>query len=494
MATFIPSKYQKAVYQFIQSCRGNAVVEAVAGSGKSTTIVNAINIIQSDKTILFLAFNKSIVNELQRKVGNIPNCDIKTLHSLGAKQLMYYLHSQIDDVKYKAYLNQLIDNGIVHMTSEDYGSDAKEDWKRNILQLIDLGRVNLCKDTKELDDIAFKFQLFIVDNEIDVAWKIIQWGKSHTETIDFTDMIYLPVVLNIRMWQYDWVFIDECQDLNAAQRELFLKCIKPNGRFIAVGDRMQSIYGFSGADEESFNKLRAIPHTAKLPLSICYRCDKNIISLAQQYVPQIQARDNAEDGVIEYNAVVKDVKDGDMVLCRVTAPLVKLCIQYIASGVKAYVKGRDIGVNLINMIKKTKKTNISDCYACFDKELGKIKERVMKKLHCSDKDAIESDMYKTYEDKIQAIEILSEGLTTCAQVMNHIDEIFKDENGQGICLSTIHKSKGLESDRVFVLCQEKLFLKSAMRIPWMAQQEYNLCYVLYTRAKHFLGYITDFSV
>ena len=240
MATFIPSKYQKAVYQFIQSCKGNAVVEAVAGSGKSTTIVNAINIIPSDKTILFLAFNKSIVNELQRKVGNIPNCDIKTLHSLGAKQLMYYLHSQIDDVKYKAYLNQLIDNGIVHMTSEDYGNDAKEDWKRNILQLIDLGRVNLCKDTKELDDIAFKFQLFIVDNEIDVAWKIIQWGKSHTETIDFTDMIYLPVVLNIRMWQYDWVFIDECQDLNAAQRELFLKCIKPNGRFIAVGDRMQS--------------------------------------------------------------------------------------------------------------------------------------------------------------------------------------------------------------------------------------------------------------
>ena len=494
MATFIPSKYQRAVYQFIKSCKGNAVVEAVAGSGKSTTIVNAINIIPKDKSILFLAFNKSIVAELQKKVGNIPNCDIKTLHSLGAKQLMYYFHSQIDENKYKAHVNELIEKGMLHMSDENFGEDAKEDWKRNIMQLIDLGRVNLCKNTSELDDIAFKFQLCVQDNEVQEAWNIIVWGRNNTATIDFTDMIYLPVVLKVRMWQYDWVFIDECQDLNAAQRELFLRCIKPNGRFIAVGDRMQSIYGFAGADEESFNKLKNLPHTAKLPLSICYRCDKSIIRSAQEYVPQIQARDNADEGIIEPNAVVKDVQDGDMILCRTTAPLVKLCIQYISTGVKAYVKGRDIGVNLINMIKKTKKANIADCYAYFDKELARIDERIMKKLHCNAKEAQESDMHRTYEDKVKAIEILSEGLTKCSEVINHIDEIFKDDNGQGICLSTIHKSKGLESNRVFVLCPDKLFLKSAMRIPWQAEQEKNLVYVLITRAKHYLGYISDFSM
>lgn len=491
---FVPSKYQRAVYQFIKSCKGNAVVEAVAGSGKSTTIVNAINIIPRDKKILFLAFNKSIVAELQKKVGNIPNCDIKTLHSLGAKQLMYYFHSQIDENKYKAHVNELIEKGMLHMSDDNYEDSAKEDWKRNILQLIDLGRVNLCKNEKELDDIAFKFQLCIQDNEVHEAWSLIVWGRNHTTVIDFTDMIYLPVVLKVRMWQYDWVFIDECQDLNAAQRELFLRCIKPNGRFIAVGDRMQSIYGFAGADEESFNKLRSLPHTAKLPLSICYRCDKNIIKAAQEFVPQIQARDNAEDGIIDMNAVVKDVQDGDMILCRVTAPLVKLCVQYISTGVKAYVKGRDIGVNLINMIKKTKKKNIADCYSYFEKELARIDERIMKKLHCNAQEAKENTMHQTYTDKVKAIEILAEGLTTCNEVINHIDEIFKDDNGQGICLSTIHKSKGLESDRVFVLCPDKLFLKSAMRIDWQAQQEYNLCYVLITRAKHYLGYISDFTM
>ena len=489
---FKPNKYQRAVYQYIKSCKGNAVVEAVAGSGKTTTIVNAINVIPEDKKILFLAFNKSIVQSLKGKIGDKPNCDIKTLHSLGFRQMNYYYKSEVDDAKYISHLNDGINNGIYKPNTKLPDEFAEEEWKRNILKLIDLARVNLCGSVSEMLLVVDKFQIFIVDNECEIAWKIIQWGRVNTGTLDYTDMIYLPLVLNVRMWQYDWVFIDECQDLNAAQRNLFLRCIKRGGRFIAVGDRMQSIYGFSGADEESFNKLKAIPHTCKLPLSICYRCDKTIIEAAKQYVPQIEARPDAPDGVIDNEAKKADVKDGDMVLCRVTAPLVALCIHYISSGVKAYVKGRDIGLNLINMIKKTKKTKIQDCFPIFNRELNTLIERIMKKNHCTEKEAENNDAYKTLKDKVQAIEILAEGLTECSQVIMHIEEIFKDENGSGICLSTIHKSKGLESDRVFVLCPDKLFLKSAMWISWMAQQEYNLVYVMITRAKHYLGYITDF--
>ena len=492
MANFQPSKYQRTVYKFIETCKGNAVVEAVAGSGKSTTIVNAIKIIPEDKRILFLAFNKSIVSELEKKIGDKKNCDIKTLHSLGVKQLLYYYHSKIDDAKYKSHLNEGIESGLYHANKELNNND-KEDWKRNLLQLIDLGRVNLCKSVAEIDDIAFKFQLFIVDNECELAYKIIQWGKAHTEIIDFTDMIYLPIVLNVRMWQYDWVFIDECQDLNAAQRELFLKCIKPNGRFIAVGDRMQSIYGFSGADEESFIKLKNLPRTAKLPLSICYRCDRSIIQAAKQYVPQIEARDNADEGVVTLEAKVADVKDGDMIICRVTTPLAKLCIEYISKGIKAYVKGKDIGVNLVNMIKKTRKNTIEGCLYSLEVELKKIDAIIIKKTHCKPEEAKESEIHKIYEDKIQAIEVLSQGAETIDDVIKRIEEIFQNESS-GICLSTIHKSKGLEADRVFILCPDKLFLKSAMRIPWQAEQEKNLVYVAITRAKHYLGYIQDFAM
>lgn len=486
---FQPSKYQKAVYTFITKCKGNAVIDAVAGSGKSTTIVNALRIIDPSKKILFLAFNKSIVEELKIKIGNLPNVDVKTLHSLGCKSVTRTFNSNIEPEKYKAYINEKIANGSIVPTL-NLQREELSDWKKNILSLIDLGRVNLCENTRQLEELAYKHDLVLVDNESEIAMRAIEWGVNNTDTIDYTDMIYLPNRLKLRLYWYDWVFIDECQDLNAAQRELFLKCIKPNGgRFVAVGDPRQAIYGFCGADVQSFDLLKHIPHTAKLPLSICYRCDADIIALAKQLVPQIEARDNASSGEVKRDCTIEDVKDGDMVLCRVTSPLVSLCMSYIAHGVKAYVKGRDIGENLINLIKKTNCVRMEDCMQRLNREFGRIIGKVVAKTHCSEEEAKKSEVYNAYEDKINAIEIIGDGLEKCADVIQRIESIFRDDQKSGICLSTIHKSKGLESDRVFIVREDKMLLKHCMRVPWMAEQEYNLVYVAYTRAKHFLGFI-----
>ena len=489
---FLPSKYQRTVYTYIRIGKGNAVIDAVAGSGKSTTIVEALKQIPKGKRVLFLAFNKAIVEELKIKIGNMPNVDIKTLHSLGASLCMRNLDCQIQDDKYRVWVN----NGVnysnlvpsVPLPDEQMGA-----WKQNILKLIDLGRCNLVKTVPELEDLSYKHDIDLLDNEADLALKGIQWGERETAFIDFTDMIYFPNVKQLKIFKYDWVFIDECQDLNAAQRELFLKCVKPNGgRFIAVGDPRQAIYGFAGADVESFNLLKKIPGTVKLPLSVCYRCDKDIIDLAKSIVPQIEARDNAPSGMVNRNATLSEIQDGDMVLCRLTAPLVDLCMKYISSGVKAYVKGRDIGTNLVNMIKKTNRKQIKDVEERLQRELSRIIGKVVSKQKCTEKEARESDVYKRYEDKVKAIEVLSEGLQTAKEVIDRIETIFSDGNKSGICLSTIHKSKGLESDRVFIICEDKLWFKPCMNVPWMAEQESNLVYVAYTRAKHYLGFVKDF--
>ena len=489
---FTPSKYQKTLYTYIQRAKGNAVVEAVAGGGKTSSLVNAIKLIPSDKQVLFLAFNKSIVEELKIKVGNLENVTVSTIHSLGAKVCRKYLKCNVDDNKYKTWLNDGIKSGFI-ASINNLSNEDREEWLSNIRKLIDLGRVNLTTDEKGLNELAYKHGLWILDNEVHMAIRGIDWGVHNTDIIDYTDMIYLPVVKDMKVWQYDWVFIDECQDLNAAQRNMFLKHVKMNGRFVAVGDPKQAIYGFAGADVESFNLLKQLPHTAKLPLSVCYRCDKSIIELAKTEVPQIEAREDAPDGIINYDAKIADVQDGDMVLCRVSAPLVDLCMRYIANGVKAYVKGRDIGMNLINMIKKTKKVTISDLTAVFDRELSRIIGKVVAKLHCSEKEAMESDAYTSYQDKVKAIEILSEGVVKCDDLISRVETIFSDESKNGICLSTVHKSKGLESDRVFIICPEKFLLKNCMQIPWMAEQEHNLQYVAYTRAKHYLGFIQNFE-
>lgn len=492
---FVPSKYQKAVYTYITKCSGNAVVDAVAGSGKSTTIVNALKIIPSDKKILFLAFNKSIVEELKRKIGNLSNVEISTLHSLGARACMKKCKCQINSNKYGQYITKRLQDGTLQSeVYEKLSAADKNNWRNNVYSLFDLARVNLVDDAKSITELSFKHDIDIVDNEVEVVLQLLNWGKNNITEIDFTDMIWFPNVMNIPLYKYDWVFIDECQDLNAAQRELFLKCIKSNGRFVAVGDERQAIYGFSGADADSFKKLRHLPHTVKLPLSICYRCDKDIITLAKTIVPQIQSRDNADNGIIDRESKIEDVKDGDMILCRVTAPLVRLCMKYISRGVKAYVKGRDIGANLCSMIEKTNEPTIDGALNAIRREMGKIIGKLIaQKIVATESEAMEHPKYVNMNDKFESIEAISEGLEKSSDVIEKIKIIFSDDNGSGICLSTIHKSKGLENDRVFIICEDKMPLKGCMNVPWMAEQEWNLIYVAYTRAKHFLGFIQDFS-
>lgn len=492
--SFIPSKYQTAVYSYIQLGRGNAVVDAVAGSGKSTTIVNALRIIPSNKSVLFLAFNKSIVDELKAKVGELPNVEISTLHSLGCRAIRKSFNSKTNASKYSTYIKERIEDETLQgdMYSK-FTSTQKAAWKNNIRRLVDLGRVNLCNTAAELRSIAEKYDLDILDNEIERSIEIVEWGKRNFKQIDFTDMIYFPNVLNVRMQTFDWVFIDECQDLNAAQRELFLKCVKPGGRWIAVGDERQAIYGFAGADAESFNKLKNLPGTVKLPLSICYRCDQNIITLAKEIVPQIECREGAAEGEVNRDCKTEDVKDGDMILCRITAPLVKLCMQYISKNIKAYVKGRDIGATLINMIENTECATIGFAIEEMKKELGAIIAKLISTGVCKNQiEAEDHPRFIAFYDRVKAIEYIAKGLEKSKDVIERINKIFSDEK-EGICLSTIHKAKGLENDRIFIIREDKMPLKGCMNIPWMAEQERNLIYVAYTRAKHFLGFIQDFK-
>jgi superfamily I DNA/RNA helicase len=488
-----PSHYQSAVYAHITDGTGNAVVDAVAGSGKSTTIVEALKLIPLTLRVLFLAFNKAIVEELKLKIGTMSNVEICTLHSLGFSAIRNtFRNVKVDSNKYFTFISDGIKFGMFRPTIE-LVEEENINYKSNIVKLVDLARAYLCTDENMLYSIAEKYCINVLDNECSIAMTVLNWGKNNVAVIDFTDMIYFPNVKNLTMPQFDFVFIDECQDLNTAQREMFLKTLKSTGRFVAVGDPRQAIYGFAGADVESFNLLKSLPNTVNLPLSVCYRSASSIINLAKEIVPQIEARENAPDGVVSHEAKVADIQDGDMVLCRVTAPLVALCMQYIGKGIKAYVKGRDIGTNLINMIKATKRVQMSDVMLKLSKDLEKIATKIVNRSHCTLSEAKNNSVYTNMQDKINAINVIAKDLKTSTAVMNRIEAIFKDNDNSGICLSTVHKAKGLESNNVFIIRPDKFYLKHAMRVEWMAEQERNLVYVAYTRAKHFLGFVTDFQ-
>lgn len=485
---FTPSKYQQAANNVLHDTTMNMVIEAVAGSGKSTTIVNMIKSLPKTKAILLLAFNKDIVEELKLKIGNMINVEVLTSHGYGIRALRHHFKTEISTTKYADIIKSLAPKW-------NLAPDANiDEYCGRVLKIANLARLNLIFDVESIASMANRYDIETTNGECDHALNVMNVGLANTKIADYTDMICMPIVHKLKLQQFDYTFADEVQDFNACQRTLMLRSLKQNiGRFIAVGDRKQAIYSFAGADAESFQKLCDLPNTKVLPLSVCYRCGRNIIELAKTIVPQIEAKDDAIDGEINRGASINDIKDGDMVLCRNTFPLVSLCLKYLSQGVKAHIKGKDIGINLINMIKSTKQSNMENVQTKLMVELHKIKSKLMNKYRMSAAEAAAESTYVSYQEKIEVIFLLAEGLEDAREVIEKIEKLFSDSTKEGIILSTIHKSKGLEADRVFIIHEELMPSKAAFGKDWAMEQEYNLIYVAYTRALKYLGFVTDFN-
>lgn len=293
------------------------------------------------------------------------------------------------------------------------------------------------------------------------------------------------------------IITHNCQDLNTCQRLLMEKAIKPDtGRFIAVGDPKQAIYAFAGADYESYQKLKKIPNTIELPLSVTYRCAEPIVKWVKHLNPLIKHFSKNKTGVVHETFSYKDIQDGDMVLCRNTFPIVALCIKLLSEGKKSYIIGSDIGMSLILMIenceKKTEDFTMINVFSRLYHDKDKLIEKVMSNHKMIKSEAMEDSQVIIMNEKIQAIEVLSEGISNPHDVIRKIKELFSNDKKSGICLSNMHKSKGLESERVFIIHQELIPSKYA-KLQWQIEQERNLEYVAYTRAKTTLGFVNDFD-
>lgn len=474
---FKPSNYQEDIFEFAKYGYGNAVISAVAGSGKTSTMIKCLSYIKEGKKILLLAFNNSIVAELKEKIDR-PNTDIKTLHSLGYSILRYNfknLDVKLDEDKYLRILSQM------HSLSHNKNMHDKK-YVKNVLKLCDLGRFYLIKDEKGLKGISDKYGIVLVDNEIEIVKELIDNGvKTFLEdgSIDYTDMVYLPSAINVKALKYDLILIDEAQDLSESHMSLFMKCFKQGSRFLAVGDENQSINGFAGSSIESFNKLRNLPNTIELPLSICYRCGKNIVAYAKKIVSDIEPFDFSPDGYVDENSKIEDLQDGDMVICRNQLPLIKLYVNLINNNVKCYIKGVDIGLNLIELLESVNSDNLFEIYE-------NLRESVNIYLNKENED-YNVELHENILEKIECLELIGRGLSKKSELIDKISQIFADEK-KGICLSTIHKSKGLEADNVYILNRFLTPSKSAKK-SWELVQEKNLEYVSYTRAKKKLGFI-----
>ena len=271
------------------------------------------------------------------------------------------------------------------------------------------------------------------------------------------------------------------------------QCAARNGRFIAVGDRNQAINGFAGADCNSFDKIANQDNTIELPLSVNYRCGTNMIALAQEIVPHIQAHKGAIKGEILHTKQLSKslFKENDMVLCRTSAPLVGLCMKLIENGITAVVKGKDIAQDLKNLIENANTSNIKEVLAYLDDEKKKMINIIREERKCDEATAKNATKYLNLEDRCKCIEnICMYSIKNTLELKSYINRMFTDEKVENaVMLSTAHKSKGLEANRVIILLPDKLPLKFPHQQRWQEVQEMNLKYVAITRARKELIFI-----
>jgi len=247
----IPSKYQQAIYSWIQTGFGNGIVEAVAGSGKTTTIVNATKVIPADKKICFLAFNKSIAEELKAKLP--AHCEASTLNSLGHRAWMRHMQSikldanktstimfdclTADEMRqFGANIKRLVSLAKAHLVvpksvyaDQKIGTEDNEDVWLGFIDKYDI-ELNIPAD---VSDKEFQKQ---TSDCIKLAQRVLELSCEVKNIIDFDDQIYLTTVFKARTGRYDFVFVDEAQDLNPAQMTMIQSL---SGRIVAIGDSRQ---------------------------------------------------------------------------------------------------------------------------------------------------------------------------------------------------------------------------------------------------------------
>lgn len=501
---FEASEYQDKIFHAVEKGVGNLIINAAAGSAKTTTIINAIRYISSDKKILFVAFNKDVVSKIKHDIKH-ENTNVFTFHSLG-----YYIllengiirkrsadNSIINEYKYKNYIKENI--SAISGTYATLGK-SKTQYINNIIKLVDYSRYYMSMSPKEISNVAEIYDITPVSDEYEICRKILLWGKDNTDSIDYTDLLWLPNILNLttKRYQYNWIFIDEAQDTSVVEQKLIEKCFRRGTRFAAVMDEHQQINIWCGSSTSAIDNFKKHPNTREYALPISYRCPKKIVELAKEYSDNIVALDSAEDGEIKYNCKPNEPIAGDMVLCRTTAPLVEQFIKYLRINKKAYIRGfenaKDEYLDLVISSKsKIIDRNCMTCDGLFPKLYTKLFDeidRIRQAYGLDEDDTLSHQTILSMYDNIEALKVLSEGLLETDELISKINTIFNGDETDAVELSTIHKAKGLEADNVYILMPSLMPSKFAKK-EWEIKTERNLMYVAYTRAKKTLNFISE---
>jgi DNA helicase-2/ATP-dependent DNA helicase PcrA len=483
------SPFQLAVFDDVARGDGHTLVDACAGSGKTTVLEASVDHLPPRLTTMFVAFNRSIAEELTRRLAG-KRVESSTLHTYGLKTVTGGL-GRLRIHKFR----------VEDQLRERFGDSKESNAVRfTLAKAVSLAKGALAHDAAAVDALLDSFSIEVPANTAALVkvpdgeqrdWfvkevvNLLEWSKDVSGgCLNFDDMVWLPIVHDLRFRQFERLFVDERQDLCPAQLAMVLHAVKPEGRVCAVGDEFQCVYQFRGADARALKLFAERLNAKRLPLSISYRCSKAVIKHVNGRLPEIpiQAAADAIEGEVSY--VSRDrmehatlgAQAGDFILSRTNAPLIGLCMKFLRAGRRANIQGRDVGDSLATFVKKSGVKTVEG-----------LRDHVEEwaKKECARLAARRRDT-QPVEDRAACLLELSDGASSVDVVIERIDQLFADRATHDvIVLSSTHKAKGLERDRVWML------VGTYLRRP--GQEEQNLYYVAATRARRTLHLVEGFE-
>lgn len=497
---------QRAIFEEGRTGDGNILIQALAGCAKTTTLLKLVEVVRQ-RSILFAAFGAGIAAEAERRMPKTPGraVVVQTLHAIGRSiVLKHYPHLHVD----KHATEDLVSAAL-------QGRSASYDIRRAATRLVRCAKEALSPaaggfgfigergkrawvgwsfDTLlqlGLDQHLFSPKLAPaqIDRAVEIASAAIiaSLDVAHRDAIDFCDMVWLPNVLELAPpSRYQAIMLDEVQDVSAPQIELLERLALPQTRWIVAGDSWQQIYGWRGSlGADVWSRFEG-PRTRRFPLTITWRCSRAVVRLANELVPELRAQPDAEEGSVQectLGELPLNLARGSadavhtFILSRLNAPLLDCALFLWRAGVKFQLNA---GQALLEPL-----FHLLDTLDLQDDGSFRASLTAWHTREAARADQANATSRREQIDEQRAMLLAALGYAPPVRLRQVLQAILRD-NKSGIRLSTVHKVKGLEAERVFLLKQT--FARQAARTadqPQAAppQEELNIELVAITRAR-----------
>lgn len=294
--------FNEAQYKAIEHKSGPMLVLAGPGSGKTAVITRRVLRLVSDGvapgSILVITFTKAAAKEMQERYDqlqkqeghNVPGrVNFGTFHAVFFKILKYAYRMDASNIISEEDSYQLLLE-LVHKLDMEI-EDERE--------FIDGIRSEISKIKSERIDIRTYYSMNCPDEQFRWLYRQYTETMKKKKLIDFDDILLdcyellrsHPDILKLWQDKYQYVLIDEFQDINRIQYDIIRMLAKPQDNLFIVGDDDQSIYQFRGARPEiMLNFPKDYPETKQVLLNYNYRSQEEIVQTALRLIANNKKR------------------------------------------------------------------------------------------------------------------------------------------------------------------------------------------------------------